>query len=136
MSAHPWDFHQSQEASRDGSANQRRAEKWLIDAFKDYAAKEEAYRVALATRILEFKAGGMAITACGDLARGDKKVARLKLERDVAEGVKEAAAQSGWRASADRKDTLTFIEWSQRAAFRDEQEPATASVIGGRRAAA
>jgi hypothetical protein len=43
------------------------------------------------------------VTLCGDLARGDSRVAGLKYERDVAEGVREAAGQAVWRATADRK---------------------------------
>jgi hypothetical protein len=58
-------------------------------------------------------------SATADLARGDKGVARLKRERDIAEGVVEAAKQAGWRASKDRDDVQAFIGWSQRREFAE-----------------
>ena len=81
---------------------------------------------------------GTAWTACGDLARGDENVARLRMERDVAEGVKEAAMQASWRRAADRKDIGRLIEWSARrdlAAGLDPEDAATGTVFGARRAA-
>lgn len=129
MSTHPWDWAQAQVASEEAKTAQRESAENLRKDARDLARKERLYRVALARRILELKAEGHAITACGDLARGDERIAELKFERDVAEGAKEATGQAAWGASADRRDTLTFIEWSLRAAFRDEQEPATTSVI-------
>ena len=38
-------------------------------AFKDFALKEEAYRRALAERMTELHADGVAWSACPDLAR-------------------------------------------------------------------
>ena len=75
---------------------------------------------------------------CADLARGDDKVARLRRERDVAEGVKEAANQASWRRAADRKDIGRLIEWSARrdlATGLDPEDTASGVVFGGRRAA-
>jgi hypothetical protein len=110
----PWDFDQARAAARQASSTQRSAEDFIREAYKDFAVKEEAYRVALALRITELHAEGVAWSSTADLARGDKMVARLRRERDIAEGVKEAAAQAGWRASKDRDDVHAFIGWSQR----------------------
>jgi hypothetical protein len=114
MSSAPWDFEQARGAARQASSSQRAAEDFIREAYKDFAVKEEAYRVALAMRITELHAEGVAWSSTGDLARGDKLVARLRRDRDIAEGVKEAAAQAGWRASKDRDDVHAFIGWSQR----------------------
>ena len=48
---------------------------------------ERNYRIALATKMLKLKAEGMQATLIPDVARGDKGVADLKFERDVAVGV-------------------------------------------------
>lgn len=110
----PWDFEQARAAARQASITQRSAEYFIRDAYRSFALAEEAYRVALALRITELHAEGVAWSSTADLARGDKMVARLRRERDIAEGVKEAAAQAGWRASKDRDDVHAFIGWSQR----------------------
>ena len=47
-------------------------------------AKTEAeYRVALANKILEERARGTPVTIMSDICRGDEKIARLRLERDI-----------------------------------------------------
>lgn len=139
MSNQPYDFARAQQASRAASDNQRSAEKFLIDSTRAYAEAERAYRQALAEAIVKLKAGGMAVTACADVARGDKLVADLRYKRDVAEGVKEAAAQSAWRASGDRKAEQTFIEWSMRRdlaeGYQQPAGPAEPTRYGARRAA-
>ena len=58
------------------------------------AQAEEVYRVALATKMLLLKSEGCQATLIPDLARGDKGVAKLKLERDIAEGIADACKQS------------------------------------------
>jgi hypothetical protein len=133
MSA-PWTFEESQNAARKASMAQRGAEDFIRDAYRRFALAEEAYRVALAMRITELHAEGVAWSSTADLARGDKLVARLRRDRDISEGVKEAAAQAGWRASKDRDDVQSFIGWSQRAWMRTEVEPdwAKEPVIGGK----
>lgn len=60
---------------------------------KAYAEAEQNYRIALAEKILLLRDKGYPATLIGDLARGDKEVARLKLERDCAEAVYDAARE-------------------------------------------
>lgn len=118
MNNQPYDFQQAQAASKGAADDQRSSEQFVIDATRNYAEAERSYRKALASKIVELKAGGMAVTACGDVARGDGAVADLKYKRDVCEGVKEAAVQAAWRASANRKAEQSFIEWSARVSLR------------------
>lgn len=58
------------------------------------AEAEQIYRVKLAEKILELREGGYPATLIGDLARGDKEVARLKFERDCSEVVYENAQEA------------------------------------------
>jgi hypothetical protein len=110
----PWEFDVAREHARAASQAQIQAEEFVKHAAKDLALKEEAYRKALAERIVELRAEGNAATLCADLARGDVKVARLRRDRDIAEGVRDAAVQASWRRSADRRDTQSFLAWSMR----------------------
>jgi len=135
---HPFDEQDARNAARMAASLQAGAEEQIREAFANQAEKEQAYRVALAKKITELHADGVAWTVCPDLARGDEKVARLRLERDVAEGVREAAVQASWRRAADRKDIGRLIEWSARrdlAAGLDPEDAATGTVFGARRAA-
>ena len=135
---HPFDEQDARDAARMAASLQAGAEEQIREAFANYAEKEQAYRKALAVRITELHADGVAWTVCADLARGDDKVARLRMERDVAEGVKEAANQASWRRAADRKDIGRLIEWSARrdlATGLDPEDAASGVVFGGRRAA-
>lgn len=45
---------------------------------------ENIYRIALRKEILKLKLEGQAATLINDLAKGEEKVARLRLERDIA----------------------------------------------------
>lgn len=58
------------------------------------AEAEQTYRVKLAEKILTLRDNGYPATLIGDLARGDKEVARLKFERDCAEVVYENAQEA------------------------------------------
>jgi len=110
----PYSFEEAREAALRSSGAQRAAEDFVKIAAKQYAEAEEAYRVALAKRMVELRADSVAWSACADLARGDKWVAELRRHRDIAEGVREAAQQACWRAAADRKDVGRFCDWSMR----------------------
>jgi hypothetical protein len=110
----PYTFGEARNHAAQASRAQTAAEEFIKDCARDYALKEEAYRVALANAIVSAHSEGKAWTVCGDIARGDKDVARLRRERDIAEGVRDAAVQAAWRRSADRRDTERFTEWSMR----------------------
>ena len=61
---------------------------------KAAAEAEQTYRVALAKKILELREASYPATLIGDLARGDKEVARLKFERDYSEVVYDNAKEA------------------------------------------
>lgn len=62
---------------------------------RTYAESESAYRTALATEVLRLREEkGHPVTLVPDLARGNKEVARLKVERDCAEALMKAAIEA------------------------------------------
>lgn len=110
-----WDFTQARDACRGASAAQAAVEDDIREAYRRLAAAEENYRKALALKILAVHdEQQVAWSVAADVARGDSNVARLRRERDVCEGVKEATLQAAWRRVADRKDAQRFSDWSMR----------------------
>lgn len=134
---HPYDFGEAITATRRAAEAQKAAEQDRRDSAKDLAEKEQTYRVALAKQIVAEHAAGAAWTVAQDLARGEKRVAQLRYERDVAKGVLDAAEQRAWRHTADRKDMTEFIQWSRIVApLGQQQEPTRLErPVGARRAA-
>lgn len=115
MTGAPWTFTEAREACRRASAHQEAVERELRDAYRQYAEAEERYRLALAREIVRLHDhDGVAWSAAPDIARGAPEVARLRRERDIAEGVREAMLQACWRRTADRKDAQRFADWSMR----------------------
>lgn len=110
----PWTFDEARATLVRCSQQQEHAERFVKDSYRDYAQAEEAYRLALAKRITELRAEGESVTLAADLARGDKHVAGLRMKRDIAEGVVEAAKQQAYRRTADRKDAQALATWSMR----------------------
>ena len=110
----PWSFAQATENCRRAAVAQENAEQALRDAARDFAEAEEAYRKALAVEIVTTHADGVAWSTSPDLARGDEEVARLRRERDIAEGVREALTHALWRHNANRRDAQRFADWSMR----------------------
>ena len=132
----PYSFDQARDAARRASAAQENAEQEMRRASKAYAEAEERYRVALAKEIVRQHADdGVAWTVAPDLARGNPDVARLRRDRDIADGVREAMQQASWRRAADRKDTQRFIDWSMRReiaeGYEQTPEPEFTAPIGG-----
>jgi hypothetical protein len=121
MNPEAWDFVTATARSRQAHENQSTAEQARRDAAEGLALAERLYRVNLARRIVELKAEGMPATVCQDLARGDKQVADLRYERDVKQGVLDAAEQAAWKFTADRKDVNEFVQWSRIVAPLGEQ---------------
>ena len=120
----PYDFEGAKRAIARASRDQTEAEKWRVGAARDFAEKEEKYRIALATKILELHDAGVAWSSTADLARGDEKVARLRRERDIAEGIREAAEGNAWKCSANRKSLDRLVAWSMAVSpLGQEREP-------------
>ncbi len=86
-----------QDLMREMQQNRRLLDK-AINAYKergsDYAQKKRDYGVALAAKILALRADGFPVTIIGDVARGDERVAQLRLDRDAAEVVYESAREA------------------------------------------
>lgn len=58
------------------------------------ADAEREYRIRLAEKILTLRESGLPATLIGDVARGDKEIARLKFERDCSKVVYENAQEA------------------------------------------
>lgn len=113
MTPAPYDFEAAVDARRRAARDQAHAEQGRADASRALAQAEHDYRLALARTILAVHADGAAWTVAQDLARGDKQVARLRYDRDVAKGVLDAAEQASYRHMADRRDLTELIRWSR-----------------------
>lgn len=57
------------------------------------AEAERDYRVALATEILKHRDNKVPVTIINDICRGDKNIAELKLNRDIAETLYKTAEE-------------------------------------------
>ena len=58
-------------------------------------AKAEAeYRIALAEKILIERDNNVPVTIINDICRGDRKIAKLKMERDIADTLYESCLQA------------------------------------------
>jgi hypothetical protein len=133
----PWTFDEAVTRCGEASRRQREAEDAYRQSTRDFAKADESYRRALAERIVFEHADGSAWTVAPDLARGDKEVARLRRERDIAEGVREALMQACWRRVADRKDAQRFSDYSLRRDLMENggggvSEPEHMPIIGAR----
>ena len=60
----------------------------------DYAEAYTKYRVALAQKLVELKNDGYAITLAGDIARGDREIAKLKFKEISTEAIYKANLES------------------------------------------
>ncbi len=63
------------------------------DYQKDYAKKEYEYRVALSKELVRLRAEGQAVTHLADIARGEEHIAKLRFNRDIAEGLVKSAEE-------------------------------------------
>lgn len=60
---------------------------------KDYAQKEYDYRTALSKELVRLRAEGQAVTHLADIARGKEEIAKLRFNRDIAEGLVKSAEE-------------------------------------------
>jgi hypothetical protein len=119
----PMDYVAAISVHRTEADLQHAAENFLSEKHKDAANAERLYREQLALEITRQRSKGEASSTARDLARGQPQIAKLAYDRDVAEGMVDAAQQSIYRHTANRRDLLQFIEWSRRAAFLDIETP-------------
>ena len=96
----------------------QKAEKSLAENKRlneEYARKEYIYRTALSKRLLQRKTEGYAVTNLSDIVRGEEDIAKLKFERDVAEGLKNSAEKGTdfYKLYAKLMEAQTSREWGQ-----------------------
>ena len=68
--------------------------KQLGNRGRAYAQAEQDYRIALASKILEEREKGTPVTIISDVCRGNRAIAKLKFERDIAETVYKSALEA------------------------------------------
>lgn len=121
---HPLQIEDARDAAFKASELQKDVERAITEASEAFAEAERQYRLKLTERILHLHAQeGVAWTACGEMARGEKEVADLRYMRDVKKGVLDVAEQQAFRRGADRKDVHQFLVWSERRDLRTDTPP-------------
>lgn len=80
---------------------------------RTYAQAEHDYKVALAKRILLERDKGTPVTIISDVCRGDPTIAKLRLERDIAEVVYDSAKEAinGYKLQIRILDAQIEREW-------------------------
>lgn len=61
---------------------------------KEYAQAEQKYRTALAQEILIERDKGTPVTIINDVCRGKASIAKLRMERDIAETMYKSASET------------------------------------------
>lgn len=80
------------------------------------AQTEHDYRVAMAQETLKLREAGYPVTVIGDLVRGNRAVAKLRFERDVALTVYEAAQETirVWKLESTLMEAQIAREWGRK----------------------
>lgn len=80
-----------------------------------YADAEQAYRIALAKKILEERDKGTPVTIISDICRGSAEIAKLKFERDCAEVVYKSAMEAinSYKLQIRMMDSQLSREWER-----------------------
>lgn len=84
--------------------------KELKDRGKAKAKAEAEYRTGLAEKILVERDKGIPVTIINDICRGDKKIAKLKMERDIAETLYETCLQAIYATKLEMNIVMNFME--------------------------
>lgn len=87
----------------------------LLHKGKAKAESEKNYRIGLAQKILTERDKGTPVTIISDVCRGDKEIATLKMERDIAETLFEIVMQKIYSLKMELSLLETFYksEWGQ-----------------------
>lgn len=80
---------------------------------REYADAEQKYRIALAQKMLIERDKGLPVTIISDICRGDKEIAKLKFNRDVAEVMYQAAQEAiqAYKLGIRMLDSQIEREW-------------------------
>lgn len=114
MTDSPMTLGEARRALHSASQRQLDAEQAYRQAVEDLAAADLAYNRAVARKMVELHADGVAWTAAKALAVGDETVSQLRYERDVKRGVVDAAESGRYRLQADRRSLEGIVNWSMR----------------------
>ncbi len=82
-----------------------------IELSEKYAATKRDYNVAYAAKVTELKISGQPITIIKDLVKGDKIVAEMGYEMDIAEGVLKACRESMADIRAALDSYRSLLTW-------------------------
>lgn len=111
----PYDYGEAKRAHARASRDQTEAAKFVALTHRKFAQAQAAYKKAKADAIvaarLEYPA-----TVAVEIANGDAEVCRLRMERDIAQGMTRAADQLGWKATKDRAVVEQLVTWSMKVA--------------------
>lgn len=82
---------------------------------KDYATKEYEYKTALSKRLLERRAEGQAVTHLADIVKGEPDIAKLRFDRDIADGLLKSAEKGTdfYKLYARLMEAQYSREWGQ-----------------------
>lgn len=114
MTDSPMTLGEARRALHSASQRQLDSEQAYRQSVEDLAAADLAYNRAVARKMVELHAEGVAWTAAKPLALGDETVSQLRYERDVKRGVVDAAESGRYRLQADRRSLEGIISWSMR----------------------
>ena len=85
-------------------------DEYVIQAEK-YAETKRQYHIAYAKKVLELKAEGNPITIIKEIVNGDKIVAGLRLQMDIADGIMRANKESMADARAAIDSYRSIMSW-------------------------
>uniref|UniRef100_A0A6M3K958 Uncharacterized protein n=1 Tax=viral metagenome TaxID=1070528 RepID=A0A6M3K958_9ZZZZ len=91
-----------------------------VELVEKRAQAERAYSIAVAKITMEEKATGQSITLIDKIVRGNKTVADLKYDLDVAEGVMKACQQSIKSLTIAVDTYRSLLAWQKAELLRAE----------------
>lgn len=102
-------WHEIQDTLDNAEKSLSEYKKWA----KEYSKREHDYRVALSKRLLERRTEGCPATIISDIVRGEEDIAKLKQERDLAEGLMKSAEKGTdfYKLTARLMDSQTTREY-------------------------
>ena len=82
-----------------------------IEFLRQRASFEGTYNIAYAEKILQLKSDGYPVSILAALARGDRKVASIKRELDIADGIARACQESMKDIRASIDSARSYLSW-------------------------
>jgi len=108
----------------DGMANKNRLltakNQEYIELTEKYANAKQKYNMAYATEVTKHRIEGTPITVIKDLVKGDKFVAEIGYEMDIAEGVLKACKESMADIRAALDSYRSLLAWLKAEMMRAE----------------